>query len=99
MITIAKLIKYVLEGIAVAIAAYFIPQTKTEPMDILCIGLTAAATFMVLDLFAPSVGASARQGAGLGVGLNQVGWQMGGENNKNEEEVTVSTSDESSEEQ
>lgn len=32
----------------------------------------AAATFSVLDIFIPSVGASARNGAGLGIGFNLV---------------------------
>ena len=77
--SLADILKYILEGLAVAVAAYFIPQTKTEPTDVLYIGLTAAATFMLLDLFAPSVGQGARQGSGLGIGLNQVGWQLGGE--------------------
>jgi hypothetical protein len=32
----------------------------------------AAATFSVLDVFVPSMGASTRNGAGLGIGLNLV---------------------------
>ena len=88
---LANIFKYVLEGLAVALAAYFIPQRKTEPIEILYISVTAAATFMVLDLFAPSVGSGARQGTGFGIGLNQVGWQAGGyeepkEDSKKEDE-------------
>ena len=41
-------------------------------------GLVAAATFSLLDLFAPSVSGSARQGAGFGVGAGLVGWPAGG---------------------
>ena len=75
---LASILKYVLEGLAVAVAAYFIPQRKTNALEVLAIGLSAAATFMILDLFAPSIGAGARQGSGFGVGLNQVGFQTGG---------------------
>jgi hypothetical protein len=77
MFEIQRLVKIVLEGLAVAFAAYFIPRKETSPMEILYIGLTAAAVFLVLDLFSPAIGASARQGAGFGVGLNNVGWQSG----------------------
>lgn len=73
-----NIFKYILEGLAVAVAAYFIPQRKTEPIEIVYIAITAAATFMILDLFAPSVSSGARQGTGFGIGLNQVGWQAGG---------------------
>lgn len=75
---LSDLVKYILEGIAVAIAAYFIPQKTTDIKDIIYIGLTAAATFLILDLFAPKIGTGARQGSGFGIGINQVGWQTGG---------------------
>ena len=67
-------IKYLLEGIAVAIAAYFIPRKKVEVAEIIFIALSAAATFAVLDIFAPKVGDGARKGAGFGIGANTVGW-------------------------
>ena len=79
MFNFQLLFKYVLEGLAVAVAAFFIPQRKVDVTEIVMIGLTAAAVFAVLDQFSPTVGASARQGAGFGIGLNQVGWQAGGE--------------------
>jgi hypothetical protein len=67
-------IKYLLEGIAVAVAAYFIPRKKVEITEIIFIALSAAATFAVLDIFAPRVGEGARKGAGFGIGANTVGW-------------------------
>ena len=67
-------IKYLLEGIAVAIAAYFIPRKKVEVTEIIFIALSAAATFAILDIFAPKVGDGARKGAGFGIGANTVGW-------------------------
>ena len=69
-------VKYLLEGIAVAVAAYFIPRKKVEITEIIFISLSAAATFAVLDIFAPKVGEGARKGAGFGIGANTVGWPM-----------------------
>ncbi len=69
---LTQLVKYVLEGLAVAVAAFFIPRKNINTLDILLIGVTAAATFAVLDMFSPFVGTSARQGAGFGIGYNMV---------------------------
>lgn len=68
------LIKYLLEGLAVAVAAFLIPQKTMDPTAIVLIALTAAAVFAVLDAFSPSISVGARQGAGFGIGLNQIGW-------------------------
>jgi hypothetical protein len=67
-------VKYLLEGIAVAVAAYFIPRKRVQITEIIFIALSAAATFALLDVFAPKVGDSARRGAGFGIGANTVGW-------------------------
>lgn len=69
-----RFFKYALEGTVVAIAAYFIPERFLSAEDILLIGMIAAATFAVLDLFAPSIGSSVRSGAGFGIGANLVGF-------------------------
>jgi len=89
MMTLAQIVKYLLEGLAVAVAAYFIPQRKSDVIEIVAIGFAAAATFMLLDLLAPTVGAGARQGAGFGIGLNQVGWQAGGAEDTEDEDDTT----------
>ena len=70
---LARAIKYMVEGGAVAVAAYFIPRKKMNLQEIIMIALTAAAVFDILDLYAPSVAAGARQGAGFGIGASQVG--------------------------
>ena len=70
-------LKYLLEGLAVAAAAYYIPQKKTSLREVAMIALTAAATFAVLDIFAPAVASGARQGAGFGIGANHVGFGEG----------------------
>jgi len=71
------LFKYAFEGTVVATAAYFIPNRNLVPEEILIIALIAAATFAVLDLFAPSIGSSVRTGAGFGIGANLVGFPGG----------------------
>ncbi len=65
---VKRLLKYVIEGIAVAVVAFYIPNRKLPVEQVMTIAATAAATFAILDLFAPSVGSYARQGAGFGIG-------------------------------
>ena len=71
---VTRAVKYLVEGGAVAVAAYFIPRRTMQLQEIAMIAVTAAAVFAILDLYSPSVAAGARQGAGLGIGLNQVGF-------------------------
>jgi hypothetical protein len=71
---VKRTIKYIIEGFAVALAAYYIPQRMMQLDEIVTIGLTAAATFAVLDVLAPSIASSARMGAGFGVGANLTGF-------------------------
>ena len=69
-----RTIKYLIEGAVVAAAAIFIPR-KSLPLDeITTLALVAAAVFAVLDLVSPSIGVTARQGAGFGLGANLVGF-------------------------
>ena len=69
-----RLVKYVLEGLAVAIAAFVLPGKTLKVAEVAMISIVAAATFAVLDIYAPSVGSSARTGAGFGIGANLVGF-------------------------
>jgi len=73
-----RAVKYLVEGILVAIAAYAIPQRQLKLDEIALIALTAAATFSILDTYIPSMGVSARTGAGFGIGSNLVGFPGGG---------------------
>lgn len=68
-----RAIKYLVEGLAVAIAGFYIPSKKMNLREIAMIAVTAAATLAVLDLFAPSVGEYARHGVGFGIGTKLVG--------------------------
>lgn len=75
---VSRVVKYALEGLVVAIAAFWLPKFmggKALPLSqIGMIGLVALATFAILDVYAPSVGASARTGAGFGIGAHLVGF-------------------------
>lgn len=70
---VKRAVKYLVEGAAVAVAAFYIPRRQMDLEEIAMIAVTAAATFALLDMYAPSVGNYARQGAGIGIGLNTVG--------------------------
>lgn len=69
-----RIFKYLIEGVFVAIAAFTIPKKSLNLDEVFIIGLMAAATFSVLDVFVPSIAASARGGAGFGIGANLVGF-------------------------
>lgn len=72
---ITRLVKYVIEGLAVGFAATLVAKKGKLALDeVIIIGLVAAAVFAILDLFAPSVGYTARQGAGFGMGARLVGF-------------------------
>jgi hypothetical protein len=72
-----RIVKYLVEGIMVAIAAYAIPKKAMNIDEVLLIALTAAATFSILDTYVPSMAVSARSGAGFGIGANLVGFPGG----------------------
>jgi ABC-type Co2+ transport system permease subunit len=71
---VKRAIKYIIEGLIVALAAFAIPKRTLNVEEVTMIALTAAATFAVLDVFIPSMGQSARGGAGFGIGANLVGF-------------------------
>jgi hypothetical protein len=69
-----RALKYLVEGLMVAIAAYAIPKKSLNVDEVSLIALTAAATFSILDTYVPSMAVSARSGAGFGMGANLVGF-------------------------
>jgi hypothetical protein len=71
---VSRAVKYALEGLAVAVAAYLLPGKGLKMSEIGMIALVAMATFALLDVYAPSVGSSARSGAGFGIGAHLVGF-------------------------
>lgn len=69
---IKRVIKYLVEGLMVAIVAFAIPKKSLALDEVALIALSAAATFSILDTYLPSMAVSARNGAGMGIGFNLV---------------------------
>jgi len=74
---VKRIVKYLVEGLMVAIAAFAIPKVSLKMDEIAFIALTAAATFSILDTYVPSLAVFARTGAGFGIGANLVGFPGG----------------------
>ena len=72
-----RVVKYLLEGLAVAVAMVVIPRRVPSLEEIVSVSVVAALVFAILDLLAPSVGLTARQGAGFGLGAKLVGFPGG----------------------
>ena len=72
-----RIIKYLVEGLMVAIACYAIPKQSLQLDEIMLLALVAAATFSILDTYIPTMGQSARTGAGAGIGFSLVGFPGG----------------------
>jgi hypothetical protein len=70
---IKRLIKYLIEGLMVAIAAFAIPKRSLNIEELISISLTASCTFAILDTYVPTIAVSAKQGTGLGIGLRLAG--------------------------
>lgn len=70
---IKRAIKYIVEGIIVALAAYAIPKKSLNVEEVIIIALTAAATFSVLDVFIPSMGVGVRGGTSFAIGTGLAG--------------------------
>jgi hypothetical protein len=74
---VKRALKYFVEGLIVALAAYVIPAKRLRLDETLLIALVAAATFSILDTYLPSLAVSARTGAGFGIGANLVSFPHG----------------------
>jgi len=70
---IKRVIKYLVQGLMVAVVAFAIPKKVLHFDEIAIIALTAAATFSILDTFLPSMATPARFGAGFSIGSKLVG--------------------------
>lgn len=70
--------KYILQGLAIALAAYYVPLMYKTSLrkptfnEIFLISITAAFTMFILDQFTASVGFGARLGAGFTIGQKLV---------------------------
>ena len=76
--TVQMILKYSIEGFAIAIAAFYIPflfskgAVRPSIMQIVSIRLTAALVMAILDQYSPTVSKGVRHGAGLGIGFGMV---------------------------
>jgi ABC-type Co2+ transport system permease subunit len=68
-----RVVKFLVLGCVVAVSALLI-QRKLKAEEVVMLSLVAAATFALLDMYAPTIAPHAHQGAGLGIGLGLVGF-------------------------
>ena len=71
--TLCKMVvKYITLGLVIAIVCLVLPKQKLDFEAITAIALTSAATFAILDLFAPTLSGPAQLGLGAGIGYNLI---------------------------
>jgi len=63
---------YLIEALAIAVAAYYIPRRVMSIVDILKIAVTGAVVHLLLDLYSPLTASGLRFGTGMGIGKNMV---------------------------
>lgn len=68
-----RAVKYMVEGLAVALAAYYIPKKTLDIREVIMIALTAGVLFALLDVIAPTIGGYVKTGVGIGIGMGQAG--------------------------
>jgi hypothetical protein len=68
-----RIVKYIIEGVAVAAAAFFVGRQKLKRDEIMAIAITAAIVLIILDTFSAQIGDSTRLGAGVALGAKIVG--------------------------
>lgn len=66
------IIKYIIEGFAVAVAAFYIPRRTTQFNEVLTISLLSSLSFFILDVCSDEIGKQARLGAGIKIGMNMI---------------------------
>jgi hypothetical protein len=73
---VVSVLRALVEGLAVAIAAVFIAKHALPAKEVLTLALTATVVFFLLDLkvVPPVYSSAARTGAGFGLGANLVGF-------------------------
>jgi hypothetical protein len=72
-VILERALKYIIEGISVALACYFI-NLKLD--KIVIIGVTSAVTLAILDMYTPQISQSTRMGIGLGIGSQFTGLKI-----------------------
>ena len=72
--TLTRIVKYVIEGLVVALVAFLLPSKSLGREEVLLLALTAAAIFALLDVMAPSISSTVRGGVGYGIGFQLAGF-------------------------
>lgn len=68
-IFLKNIIKYIIQGIVVGIAAYILPNRKINMKEVLIIACISSLTFFILDIFTNDIlSESAIIGVGVGIG-------------------------------
>jgi len=80
-----NVLKYVLEGGAIALATSLVSKKKRTVQELFITGLSGAVMFALLDRFAPQVSPGSRFGAGFGLGAKHVGFGSAAEGLENPE--------------
>ena len=63
--TLIKLFKYIFMGFVVVYIAAILPNNNLEAGELFILGLSAACTYSVLDMFSPLISKYASDGIGL----------------------------------
>ncbi len=71
---LTRIVKYLIEGVAVALACALIPKKPLPMGEVATVAVLAAAVFAVLDVLAPSMSIGARNGASMGIGFRLAGF-------------------------
>ena len=72
IVIFSVMVKYLLQGAAIAVAAHYIPKKNLGAREIANIAMTGALVLFLLDLLAPTIGRGTRTGAGFGIGKGLV---------------------------
>ena len=67
-----NVIKYALEGSAIAIAASIVSKGKLSVLKTVTLAVTASLIFLILDMYAPIIGHGTRHGTGFGLGFSMI---------------------------
>lgn len=72
-LSLQTIIMYVVEALAIILAAYVIPSRRTNFNEVASLTFVVALVLYILDFFSDTVGIGTRLGAGLGIGYKLVG--------------------------
>lgn len=66
-------LKYIFEAFGIAFVSKYVMGHKGTAQDVIALTVTITLCMLILDMWTPGIGAYARQGAGFGLGMRQIG--------------------------